>query len=58
VDAGELLADQLRQSGQNAKALAVLKQLQAANPTDTTVGPLIKQYEASSSPAGAAPATP
>ena len=48
VDGGELLAQELEAAGRNAEAIKVLQTLQAANPTDTTVAPLIKQYEASS----------
>jgi cytochrome c-type biogenesis protein CcmH/NrfG len=57
VDAGEMLADQYKQAGQVGKAIAVLKKLAAANPTDTTVAPILQQYEASST-ATSTPATP
>ena len=58
VDAGEILADQYKQAGRVTDAIDVLKQLQAVNPTDTTIAPLLQQYGASASPAGASSATP
>jgi putative inorganic carbon (HCO3(-)) transporter len=58
VDGGQMLAEQYRATGRLAKAIEVLKLLQAANPTDTTTAPLLQQYEASATPTGSAPANP
>ena len=55
TEAGEALAAQYKDAGRLADAIAVLKQLQAANPGDTTVAPLLTQYEASSTAATKAP---
>ncbi|HEY5540310.1 MAG TPA: O-antigen ligase family protein, partial [Coriobacteriia bacterium] len=48
VDGGEMLAQEYKATGRLTDAISVLKRLQAANPTDTSVAPLLQQYEASS----------
>jgi tetratricopeptide (TPR) repeat protein len=50
VEAGEGLAQQYKDMGRTADAIATLKRLQAAAPGDTTVAPLLQQFEGSSTP--------
>ena len=58
VDGGEMLADQYRATGQLAKAIDVLKKLGAANPADTSVAPLLQQYEGAAATSATVPAKP
>jgi len=57
VDAAELLAQVYEQKGQYAQAADVLRQTQAANPSDTSIAPLLKAAEASATAASSTPAT-
>jgi tetratricopeptide (TPR) repeat protein len=50
VEAGVTLAEQYKNAGRLADAIRVLKTVQARVPSDATVPPILKEYEASATP--------